>query len=277
MVRPSTGLSNSSSRSAIADKDEAGADHGYDRLAAVIPALNEEGSVGAVVSALRALGVGLILVADNGSTDQTAETARAAGAQVVNAVRRGYGSACLAALAAVPHDTRVVVFCDADGADDLSLLRRVVEPVLRKEADLVIGSRALGRSESGALTLPQRAGNWVASQLLGALFSETVTDLGPFRAISTDALERIGMSDPAFGWTAEMQTKALRLGLRVLEVPVNARARTAGASKISGRAIPVLRAGWAILTTILWYRVAPLPQQRVARRSSGEETQTCSR
>lgn len=250
---------------------------GYRGLVAVIPALNEEGSIEGVVSGLKRSGVALIIVADNGSTDRTGELATAAGATVIKAPRRGYGSACLAGLSALPTDAEAVVFCDADGADDLSLLARVVEPVLRKEADLVIGSRALGRSESGALTLPQRAGNWVASQLLGALFSETVTDLGPFRAISTDALERIGMSDPAFGWTAEMQTKALRLGLRVLEVPVNARARTAGASKISGRAIPVLRAGWAILTTILWYRVAPLPQQRVARRSSGEETQTCSR
>lgn len=229
------------------------------KLVAVIPALNEEGSIGAVIRNLLQAGVGTILVADNGSTDRTAEIAQAAGARVVLASRRGYGSACLAGLACVPATAMAVVFCDADGADDLSKLDAVCHPVLRGEADLVIGSRALGISEPGALTPPQRAGNAVATLLLRLLFWRRVTDLGPFRCVSCAALARLGMQDPTFGWTAEMQTKAFRLGLRYLEVPVNAKARTAGASKISGRLIPVFKAGWAIITTILFYRFCGLP------------------
>ena len=122
----------------------------------------------------------------------------------------------------------------------------------------MIGSRVLGRPEAGALTPPQRAGNLVAAGLMRLLFRAEVTDLGPFRCVSTSALQRLRMRDPAFGWTAEMQTKAFRLGMRVTEVPVDARARRAGQSKISGRLGPVFRAGWAILSTIVINRWAPL-------------------
>ncbi len=226
------------------------------RVCAIMPALNEEGSIAAVVRGLIAAGVGRVIVGDNGSTDATAAVARAAGALVVPAPRRGYGSACLAALAAVPADAVAVVFCDADGADDLERLDAVCGPVLRGEADLVIGSRALGRAERGALTPPQRAGNLVATLLLRLLFWQRVTDLGPFRCVSTAALARLGMRDPAYGWTAEMQTKALRLDLRYREVAVDAKVRTAGESKVSGRFLPVFKAGWAILSTIVRYRFA---------------------
>ncbi len=228
-------------------------------LVAVIPALNEEGSIAAVVGHLLRAGVGLVLVADNGSTDATAAVAAGAGAEVVAAPRRGYGSACLAALARVPADARAVVFCDADGADDLDRLADVCGPVLRDEADLVIGSRALGHCAPGALTPPQRIGNRVATLLLGLLFRRRVTDLGPFRCVAAAALPRLAMRDQAYGWTAEMQTKALRLGLRYREVAVDARVRTAGTSKISGRVLPVFKAGWAIITTILRYRFCALP------------------
>ncbi len=228
-------------------------------LVAVMPALDEEGSIGAVVAALRSAGVATVIVADNGSRDRTAEVARAAGAVVVPATRRGYGSACLAALAAVPASARAVVFCDADGADDLTRLDAVCGPVLAGEADLVVGSRALGRAEPGALTPPQRMGNLVAIVLMRLLYWRRVTDLGPFRCVSTAALGRLRMRDPTFGWTAEMQTKAFRLGLRYREVAVDARCRTAGQSKISGRIGPVFKAGWGIITTILRYRFGPRP------------------
>ncbi|MBK8025170.1 MAG: glycosyltransferase family 2 protein [Chloroflexi bacterium] len=177
-------------------------------LVAVIPALDEEQSIAPVIRDLLSGGVDQIIVADNGSRDRTVEVARSAGARVVPAARRGYGSACLAALAAVPVDARAVVFCDADGADDLSRLEAVTGPVLRGEADLVVGSRALGRAEPGALTPPQRMGNLVAICLMRVLYWRRVTDLGPFRCVSTAALTRLHMSDPTFGWTAEMQTKA---------------------------------------------------------------------
>ena len=228
--------------------------NGLAGLAAVIPALDEEGSIAAVVAGLRQRGVATVIVADNGSTDRTAEVARAAGAVVVPALRRGYGSACLAGLAALPADARAVVFADADGADDLDRLEALCAPVLSGTVDLMIGSRALGRQEPGALTAPQRMGNLVATTLLGLLFWRRVSDLGPFRCIDRAALDRLGMRDPAFGWTAEMQTKALRRVLRYAEIPVDARCRTAGRSKISGRIGPVFKAGWAILTTILRYR-----------------------
>ena len=228
-------------------------------LIAVIPALDEEGSIGAVIRRLLAGGVAQVIVADNGSRDRTAEVARAAGAVVVPALRRGYGSACQAALAVLPAGAEAVVFCDADGADDLDQLDAVTGPVLRGVADLVVGSRALGRSEPGALTPPQRIGNLVAICLMRLLYWRRVTDLGPFRCVSTASLARLHMSDPAFGWTAEMQTKALRLGLRYVEVPVNAKARTAGESKISGRIGPIFKAGWAIITTILRHRFGRMP------------------
>lgn len=231
-------------------------------VAAIIPALNEEGSIEGVVAGLIRAGVRTVIVSDNGSTDETARVAKAAGATVVAAARRGYGSACLAGLAALPSDADVVLFCDGDGADDLNYVTAIVEPILAKRADLVIGSRVLGTSELGALTLPQRAGNWVAAVMLRLLFSAEVTDLGPFRAVSRAALAKLEMCDPAFGWTAEMQTKALRLRMRVVEVPVIARVRTAGKSKISGRPIPVLLAGYGILSTILRYRFMPYAGKR---------------
>jgi glycosyltransferase involved in cell wall biosynthesis len=242
-------------------------------VVAVMPALDEEGSIAAVIAGLHAGGVERVIVADNGSRDRTAEVARAAGATVVAAPRRGYGSACLAALAALPADATAVLFCDADGADDLARLHSLTAPVLAGSHDLVIGSRVLGRAEPGALTPPQRAGNLVAAALMRLLYRVRVTDLGPFRCIAVPALARLGMSDPAFGWTAEMQVKAFRLGLRVLEVPVDARTRRAGTSKISGRVLPVLWAGQAIICTILrhWYR-APSHCGSVRDTESGVES-----
>lgn len=228
----------------------------YAGLVAVIPALDEEGSIGAVVADLRQRGVPTVLVADNGSRDRTAAVAAAAGALVVPAARRGYGSACLAALTCLPSQTRAVVFCDGDGADDMRRLGDLCRPVLDGRADLVVGCRVGG--EPGALTPPQIAGNLVATLLLRLLFRRRVSDLGPFRCISRTALDRIHMQDPAYGWTAEMQTKVLRAGLRYREIRVRARARTAGQSKISGRLGPVLRAGWAIITTILQHRHVPV-------------------
>lgn len=234
-------------------------------LVAVIPALDEEASIGGVIGELLARGVPRVIVADNGSRDRTAEVALVAGATVVPAPRRGYGAACQAGLAALDDEARAVVFCDGDGADDLARLDALVGPVLEGRADLTIGSRVLGSAEAGALTLPQQVGNAVAARLLRLLFKASVTDLGPFRCISVPALSRLEMRDPAFGWTAEMQTKALRQRLRVIEVPVDAHTRRAGQSKISGRLLPSVRAGWAILSTILFYRFFPLGQTRSAR------------
>ena len=224
-------------------------------VSAVIPALNEEGSIGPIVERLLAAGLGEVIVADNGGTDATAAIATAAGAVVVPAERRGYGSACLAGIAAVRPEATAIVFCDADGADDLDKLQQICGPIVADQADLIVGSRTQGKVSAGALTGPQRMGNAVSTILMRLLFWRRVSDLGPFRCISRQALETIAMNDPAFGWTAEMQTKIFRGGFRYQEVAVDALVRVAGESKISGRWWPSCLAGWAIMKTIFRYGV----------------------
>lgn len=224
----------------------------------VIPALNEEGSIGLVLAELPRPPVRRIVVADNGSRDRTAERARSAGAEVVAAPRPGYGSACLAGLAhlAATGPPEIVVFVDADYSDHPEELPDLVAPILRGTADLVVGSRILGRRERGALLPQARAGNFVACWLIRWLYGHRYTDLGPFRAVRWDALERLRMEDPDFGWTAEMQVKALRQGLRVTEVPVSYRRRV-GVSKITGTVVGTVRAGHKILWTVFKHSRSP--------------------
>jgi glycosyltransferase involved in cell wall biosynthesis len=218
-------------------------------VAAVIPALDEEGAIGAVIDGLDRRLVRDVIVGDNGSRDRTAEVARAHGAAVVSVPERGYGAACLGALARLRGDVEVVVFIDGDGSDDPADLAALLRPILAGEADLVIGSR-VARAEPGALTPQQRFGNALAARLIRLLFGHRYTDLGPFRAVRRACLERLAMRDRSFGWTVEMQVRALRLGLRVAEVPVRYRRRAAGRSKVSGTLAGSLQAGWWILATI---------------------------
>lgn len=221
----------------------------------VIPAFNEEASLPLVLAEIPSPPVHRVVVGDNNSRDRTAEVARAAGAVVVPAPRQGYGSACLAALAwlRAHQPPEIVVFLDADHADHPEELPALIAPILAGRADLVIGSRVLGRRERGALLPQARAGNWLATRLLRLLYGVRCTDLGPFRAIRWSSLERLGMRDPDFGWTAEMQVKAARLGLRAAEVPVSYR-RRAGGSKITGTVRGTVLAGWKILGWTLGLR-----------------------
>lgn len=220
----------------------------------VIPAFNEEASLPRVLAALPRDLVRRVVVADNNSRDRTAAVAAAGGAVVVPAPVQGYGSACLAALAHLRASgpPAIVVFLDADFSDHPDELPSLIAPLLAGQADLTIGSRVLGNREKGALLPQARAGNLVACTLIRLLYGYRFTDLGPFRAITWPALEKLEMRDPNFGWTAEMQVKALRRGLRVAEVPVSYRKRI-GTSKITGTLSGSVRAGYKILLTVFRY------------------------
>ncbi len=215
----------------------------------IIPALDEEESIGAVVRALPQI-ASRVIVVDNGSRDRTAEAARAAGAEVVREPRRGYGRACLAGIAAA-GGAEVLVFLDGDGSDDPALLPSLVAPIRDGRADLVIGSRSLGRREPGAHPWHAVLGTRLCVGLMNRLAGTRATDLGPFRAISSAALRRLDMRDPDYGWTVEMQVKAAQAGLRTLEVAVDQRRRAAGRSKVSGTVRGTIGAARKILATIL--------------------------
>ncbi len=220
--------------------------------AIIIPALNEEKSVAGVVSGLANAGIaGLkqIIVVDNGSTDETAKMARAAGAKVIREPERGYGAACLSGIAVLHSDINIVLFADADASDIPSDATRLVAAVARGDAAMVIGSRMLGNVEPGAMTWPQRLGNWLAPALIRLIWGMRYTDLGPLRAIRRDALEQLQMEDRDFGWTIEMQVRAAKRGIVSFELPVGYRQRI-GISKISGTFSGVVRAGTKILFII---------------------------
>lgn len=222
----------------------------------IIPAYNEAFSVGQVIRAIPKSMVREIVICDNASTDGTAEVAIDAGAKVVKQPRKGYGSACLAGIAylntkASPPD--IVVFLDADYSDHPEELPQLIEPILTKNMDLVIGSRALGNMEEGAMMPQQIFGNWLATNLIRLFYGLHFTDLGPFRAIRYSKLLELNMQDPDFGWTVEMQVKAAKQKLKCTEVPVTYRKRI-GVSKVSGTIRGTLLAGHKILWTIfkLW-------------------------
>jgi glycosyltransferase involved in cell wall biosynthesis len=227
------------------------------RVVAVIPAVDEEATIGAVVAGVQRAGIERVLVVDNGSRDATSARALSAGAAVVHEPTRGYGSACLAGIAALPAEAEVVVFLDGDGSDDPADLPALVQPIACGAADLVIGTRMRGTAEAGSLTGPQRFGNWLAARLLAAWYGAASSDLGPMRAVRVDALRRLRMRDRGFGWTVEMQARAASRGLRVLEVPVRYRRRAGGRSKISGTLIGSARAGAKILWTLVALRFGP--------------------
>jgi glycosyltransferase involved in cell wall biosynthesis len=226
------------------------------KAALIIPALNEEPAIGITLGRVPRGLYSAILVADNGSRDRTAEIARRAGATVVSEPRRGYGSACLSAIAHLPPGIDTVVFMDADASDDPGEAALLLAPILQGRADFVLGSRTLGKAEKGSLHLHQRFGNDLATLLIRLLFRHRYSDLGPFRAIRLDALRKLDMRDRDYGWTIEMQIKALRHKLRIEEIPVSYRNRI-GVSKVSGNLKASVLAGIKILWTVFRYRLRP--------------------
>lgn len=220
----------------------------------IIPAHNEEAAIGQVLSAIPRELVREIVVCDNASTDNTAAVARAHGATVLREPRKGYGSACLTGIAylqqkAATDPLDCVVFLDADFSDHPEELPQLLIPITHHNFDLVIGSRVLGQREKGSLMPQQRFGNWLATTLVRWLYGVRFTDLGPFRAIRWSALQQLGMNDPNYGWTVEMQVRAAKMGLRCTEVPVSYRRRI-GTSKVSGTIRGSVLAGYKILWTI---------------------------
>jgi glycosyltransferase involved in cell wall biosynthesis len=202
------------------------------KISVVIPAFNEEQAIGDVVRAVPAEGVREIIVVDNGSSDDTARQASAAGARVIQEPRPGYGSACLAgARAAAEAD--VIVFLDGDRSDNPEQLPEIAGPVLENRADLVIGSRIAGVLDKGAMPLHGRLGNRFIAFLLRLLYGATITDIGSFRAIKARTLRDLNMEQMTYGWPVEMVVKAARNGLKIQSVPINYRKRI-GESKVTG-------------------------------------------
>ena len=217
-----------------------------------IPALNEEEPIAEVVRECLATGIPReIIVVDNGSNDRTAARARDAGAKVVSEPAPGYGRACLAGVQAISAEAGTIVFLDGDGSDCPEFMNQLVDPIAAGTHDFVIGSRTRGQRERGSMNPQQIFAGYFAGWLLSILYGVRYTDMCPFRAIRRDALEKLSMNEKTYGWNLEMQMKAARAGLRIIEVPVNHRCRTGGVSKVSGTLRGTFVAGTRILATLV--------------------------
>ncbi|HTV44770.1 MAG TPA: glycosyltransferase family 2 protein [Stellaceae bacterium] len=222
---------------------------GHLRVAAIIPTLDEEAAIGAVLAAIPRGVVDRVIVADSGSADRTVERARAAGAEIVTELRRGYGRACRAGAIAA-DDCDILVFLDGDGSDPAERIPALLEPIADGRYDFVIGSRTRGRREPGSMSAHQIVAGHAVGVVLRLRYGVGYTDMGPFRAIRRQALCRLGMREMTFGWNLEMQMRAARTGLRILEIPVEHRRRIGGASKVSGSLSGTLRASLRIGATL---------------------------
>ncbi len=222
----------------------------------IIPAFNEENGISQVLKEIPDGWVEEVVVVNNASTDDTERNARAGGATVLREAEKGYGRACLKGIQYInDHEPKpeIVVFIDADHSDYPEQLPELVAPILAGQAELVIGSRALGNREKGSMTPQQVFGNWLATRLMRWIYDAKFTDLGPFRAIKLNALNALNMQDKTYGWTVEMQLKAAKARISYMEVPAHYRNRV-GFSKISGTVKGTIMAGYKIIYTIFKYR-----------------------
>jgi glycosyltransferase involved in cell wall biosynthesis len=223
---------------------------GRARIGLVIPTLNEEEAIAQVLAAVPRGLVDEIIVADSGSADRTVERAHAAGARIVVERQRGYGRACLVGARAAGESCEIIVFLDGDGSDCPELIPVLVEPILAGDCDFVIGSRSRGEREPGSMSAHQILAGYAAGTVMGLLYRVRYSDMGPFRAIRRDALFRLGMREMTYGWNLEMQMRAARAGLRILEVPVAHRRRAGGVSKVSGSLRGTVKASLCIALTL---------------------------
>ena len=225
-----------------------GSAHG---VALVIPVIDEGATIGAVVRAVPRAAIDEVIVVDGGSRDDTVAQAQSAGARVIVEPRSGYGAACLAGVRAASPACTIIAFIDGDGSDDPADLERLIAPVRAGDQDFAIGSRARGVRQAGSMGAHQMLAGHLAGLAMRALYGVRYTDMGPLRAIRRDALERLGMRERTYGWNLEMQMRAARAGLRILEVPVSHRNRAGGASKVAGSLRGTLRASWNIAATFV--------------------------
>lgn len=223
---------------------------GSSRVAAIIPTLNEAESIAGTIAALPRNVVDEIIVADSSSRDGTPGIAAAAGARIVSLSERGYGRACAAGVAAAGEGCGIILFLDGDGADRADMADMLIAPIRAGTHDFVIGSRVRGEREPGSMSWHQVLAGRLAGWLISLLYGVRYTDMCAFRAISREALARLDMHEMTYGWNIEMQMKAARAGLRILELPVPYRCRTGGSSKVAGTLTGSVRAGWRIALTI---------------------------
>jgi glycosyltransferase involved in cell wall biosynthesis len=228
-------------------------------IAVIIPVLDEEGAIGSVVAAVPREWVDDVIVVDGGSRDETVAVARAAGARVLTKNQRGYGRACAAgAAAAVEHGAQILVFLDGDGSDRPATIPSLVQPILEEKYDFVIGSRTRGCGEPGSIGLHQVVAGRVIGAGIALLYGVKYSDMCPFRAIRADALKTLGMREMTYGWNLEMQMRAARGGLRVLELPVPHGRRLAGQPKVAGSFRGTLKAASRLIATFT--RIATEPR-----------------
>jgi glycosyltransferase involved in cell wall biosynthesis len=226
----------------------------FDKLALIIPALNEEAALRCLLAELPRDFASWVIVVDNGSTDATATVARDAGALVVCEPTRGYGRACFTGFKTADSlGAETIVFMDGDGSDDPADLPLILAPISEGRADFVIGSRVSKRAERGAVPPQARLGNWLVSRLIGVLYGVRLHDVGSFRAIRSSLLAALDMREMTFGWPVEMLVKAARARYRIVEIPIHYRRRSHGRSKVAGTLIGSIKAAYWMLRTTLRY------------------------
>jgi glycosyltransferase involved in cell wall biosynthesis len=239
------------------------------RIAAIIPVLDEEGAIGPVIAAMPREWVDEVIVVDGGSRDTTVAVASGAGARVIVEPARGYGRACAGgAAAAVEHGAEILIFLDGDGSDRPQEIPRLVQPILDGKSDFVIGSRIRGVRQEGSMGAHQALAGYLIGAAIGLLYGTRYTDMCAFRAIRADALARLGMSEMTYGWNLEMQMRAARAPLRILELPVPHGRRLAGHSKVAGTFRGTLKAGSRIVATF-----ARIACERGSPRNTGDDAE----